>query len=255
VTSVPAEKWAAINGGKLAGSVITTDPRAYAFSAVIPLPELSGPLVLRVPIKVASGEIGAVITNPLDQSDFVVEVEANASSNSGFVDLAVPDATQAKQIILRNRVPNGASVATIGPVQVFRPAAESQVPARGVHFQPPVPVQSAVRRTSEGIYKLRGVDELNLVSIAITQDATPPVGGKFLVGADTAGFSGSVRVVDKDGKTLATKALPRVPRPDVVELQLASLPDAAYLVFSSRDPKARGDLRIQSVVAFAADGR
>lgn len=253
IGSVPSSKLVAINGGKLTGAVLTTDSRQYAYSAVMTLPEFTGAAVVRIPVQVRSGGIGVVIT----QADNIGEIlfEGEALPSTGFIDISLPDGTQGKQVILRNLVTTGASVGTVGVVQVFRPAEASNVPAKGVRFDRPEAVPSAVTRKGEGDFRLRGAETLDLATIAIQHDGTAATRGTFKVRANTEGFAGAVRVVDKDGKTLAMKTLPLVTTPDVVELPVPSLRDAAYVIFSSRDPKARGELRLEGVVAFTGDSQ
>jgi len=253
---VTPDKVVAINEGKVTpAGVLTTDWRRYANSASVPLPSLLGPAILYLPIKVSSGAIGVVLTSADDNSDVVVSAEVSVGASGDFVILPVADIAEIKAVTFLNRSAAGASSAAFGVIQILRSSDGSFVPARGVRLEPAQAIEGASQKTAEGIFKPRGVDEGDLASVAILHDDTAATAGMLKVRATTEGFDGMVRVVDNDGATIAKQPLPLVTTPDIVEVRVPNLAAAADLVFSSRGTRAKGELRVESVVAFAADGQ
>ena len=107
--TVPPQKLSAINGGQTmvdaSKATLTTDSRLYAFSAVIPVPPVAGPAILRLQVRVTAGSVGVFITQPDDLSNVVMEVPVTTTTPASYVDIPVDDASRVTQVILRNLEP------------------------------------------------------------------------------------------------------------------------------------------------------
>ena len=167
---------------------------------------------------------------------------------ASFVDIPVDDASRVTQVILRNQAAGGLSKAVVGNLEVLRPAESVILPAPGVRFNPPRPLQEGLRPYGPGKTDFRELGASgDLVAMDLAFDGATDGPAVVSVRARTEGFYGVVRLVNKDGKQVAAHPLPRS-EDGAVELRVPSLLDLKSLVFERSGAGPRGELKIETAV-------
>jgi len=102
---------------------LTTAEPQWTYSATQRLDHesVSGPVVVRVRLKVDEGKIGVGVSSVGNISRLIGEIDAEPSPESQDVYVDVPDASAADLLVIRNQSPNGASRVIVQSVDVLRP--------------------------------------------------------------------------------------------------------------------------------------